>query len=79
MDIKKITILPMARYMPKIVLNNPSADVVNQKLSQVACNSEKLPARIIRKVAREHKIPDYVNLNSYVLQASHSTGEQAQV
>ena len=79
MDVNKITILPMSRYLPKVVLNEPSLELVSQRLVQAAtANSENLPARILKKVAKAHNIPDYVNLNSFVIKRK-SSGEDARV
>ena len=74
MIVNKLTIAPMAKNLRPTSLHNPDIDVVHQALlattKKVLGQSNKLPQSILRKQGKQNSIPAYVNMNSYVGNAS---------
>jgi len=78
MHINKLTILPVSKYLPKVVIKEPSLELVNQQLIKVSRTKDGLPESLLKKFAKQKNIPEFVNVKSYVGK-SYSVVEDARV
>ena len=83
MNIKKLTILPLSKHYTATSIINPDREVVRQALlkttQKILGQPDKLPDKIIKRIAKEHSIPSYINHKAYVGSSKKTPVEDARV
>lgn len=77
MNISKLTITSRNKNIKPIRLMSPSDEVLHQALDRVSANKQSLPLKLVKKIAKERGIPDYINRTCYT--GSDNAVEDARV
>lgn len=65
MNISKLTITSRNTIIKPIRLISPSDEVLHQALNRATSNKQSLPLRLVKKIAKERGIPDYIDRTCY--------------